>query len=415
MHNLSIFLYRVSIRLYAMAIYLASWRSNKAKQWVKGRANWFSRYKETVPKSKSFWFHCASLGEYEAAKPLIEKLVEEYSDYEIIISFFSPSGYENCKGLPERCSKFYLPLDTAKNAEKWVENANFVAAFFIKYEYWYFYFSRLNQNQIPIFVVGAHFNAKQIFFKPWGFLHRKMLTLTTQIFVQDNESKLLLDALLSDKVLVTGDPRFDRALAITNIPFSLNENGFFSSNHIVLIGGSTWPAEEFILAQWFHKYKAEYPIKLVLAPHDVSEAHIKKILELFPKGKRFSFGDYSANDQVLIIDNIGMLSKIYRYGKVAVVGGGFGAGLHNIIEPAAYGMPVFYGPKAKKHPESDWLLHANAGFKFSDVNSFSTQLNALLSDEVVLEKTAANAKNWVEQGCGSTNKMLKVISSHIKN
>jgi 3-deoxy-D-manno-octulosonic-acid transferase len=413
MLKLSILFYTLGLRLYTLLIHLASIKSEKAKLWIEGRKNWKNQLIEVTKKfsgGKIVWVHCASLGEFEAVKPLIENFSLNKPETKFVISFFSPSGFEFAKNLPDNCQKLYLPIDSKSNARFWVNQLKPELAIFVKYEFWYFYFKTINKAQIPLYIVGAHFNEGQIFFKPWGVLHREMLKLVQIIFVQDDTSKNLIEKFDKTTVIKTGDPRFDRAFEIANQKFNEEKiEHFISEDDFVIVAGSTWPGDEKLISQWFNANHQIFNLKLIIAPHDISEPHLVKLEELFGHSVRFSREEKNHEKKVLIIDNIGMLSKLYRYGKIAFVGGGFGVGMHNIIEPAAYGMPVFYGPNFNKHPEAQWLIDAKGGFKYNSLSSLTNQINPLISKKELLKLHAEKAKNWVIQNCGSTNKILSKI------
>jgi 3-deoxy-D-manno-octulosonic-acid transferase len=333
-------LYNLFIGLYGIALHCASPFHKKASLWVKGRKNWERKLREQLkPGAKAIWVHCASLGEFEQGRPLIEALrAESVIDTQIILTFFSPSGYEirkEYKGADVVC---YLPLDTPSNARTFLEMVRPEKIFFIKYEFWFNYLSEIKARNTEAYLVSAIFRKEQLFFKGYGQFARKGLEAFTHIFVQDEDSKELLSSISYNRVSVTGDTRFDRVYDIALHSASIVMAEQFKNGKALLVAGSTWEADEELL---LHLNMDEY--KLLIAPHEISDMHIQQLVQKFSKHHPVLFskaGSDIAEQKVLIIDNVGMLSSLYKYATVAYVGGGFGKGIHNVLEPAVFGMPV---------------------------------------------------------------------------
>ena len=353
-----LFLYDLGINLYSFLIAVASLRSKKATAWKEGRKNIFKHIKQQVfPHDKRIWFHFASLGEFEQGRPVLEKIKSNYPEASIFITFFSPSGYEIRKNYNLADHVFYLPLDTQKNAQKFIRLVRPSIAIFTKYEYWYHYFAELQRNKIPLFIISAIFRKEQPFFKWYGSLHRKMLSMVSHVFVQDENSRRLLEEIRLKNVTVSGDTRFDRvaenASSVKKIPL-IEE---FRGDKNVFIAGSTWAEDEKILSQLVKKYP-EW--KFIIAPHEATLGRINEVKGLFADHITYSAASSQPTElrkhQTLIIDNIGLLSAVYQYGKVAYIGGGFGKGIHNIQEALAFGLPVIFGPEYMKFKEAVELV-----------------------------------------------------------
>ena len=360
-------LYNFGIIAYRCAIGVASLFNEKAALWVKGRKGIWKRM-EAVERGKGrlVWVHAASLGEFEQGRPVIEKLKEIEPHTKILLTFFSPSGYEIRKNYQGADYIYYLPIDTPSNARRFVEKWKPDAAVFVKYEYWYNYLSELNKHQVPTYLISAIFRPEQPFFKKWGNLHRRMLGFFTRLFVQDEESVKLLSTIGITHVQQTGDTRFDRVKQIADAAKRIEKVEAFCNDRRAVVCGSTWPGDEDIILDYINAQEGNY--KWIIVPHEIGEGHIKDILGKCRKLVA-RYTDETADVtkcQVLVVDTIGVLSSIYRYGSISYVGGGFGKGIHNTLEAAIYGIPVLFGPKYHKFKEAVDLIACGGAFSISD-------------------------------------------------
>lgn len=399
-------LYILGIRIYNLIILIFSLFNNKAKLFVNGRKNLFNNIKNQInSREKHIWFHFASLGEFEQGRPVLEKIKTLYPTKKIVVTFFSPSGYEIRKNYA-LADVFYLPIDSAKNAKQFVELINPEMAIFTKYEFWHFYFWELKSRKIPLYVISGIFRPSQAFFKWYGGFYRNILKSVSHFFVQNEESKAFLNAIGLNNVIISGDTRFDRVYENAQSPRSLKEIKCFIGDSPVLICGSTWPEDEKLLAALPQKYPNW---KFIIAPHEIHESHIENIEKEFPVSLRLSaFKSQltTGNSQILIIDNIGMLSSLYQYGKVAYIGGGFGAGIHNTLEAAAFGLPVIFGPKYDKFQEAKDLIAIGAAKSISSAVELINAFQVLSENE----KASAAAKQYVEDKKGATDQIIAIIT-----
>lgn len=403
-------LYNLGIRIYFLFIYTASFFNKKAKLWLKGRQQ--VKYQSF---DKSAWFHFASLGEYEQGLPVLIAFRQRHQETPVVITFFSPSGYEVRKNTPHADAVYYLPLDTAANARRFIAAINPAIAVFTKYEYWYHYFQQLNGRNTPLFVISGIFRPDQVFFKWYGGLHRKMLGYVTRFFVQDEESKSLLQQLHITNADVSGDTRFDRVWANAQNPKSFDIVEDFTKGHKVLIAGSTWPQDEVLLAELI---KSHGNWKFIIAPHEIKEEKIERLLGMLPQNltTRYSqldpesyHGHQLLQTQVLVIDNIGMLSSLYRYGDIAYIGGGFGAGIHNTLEAAAFGLPVIFGPNYEKFKEARELVALQLGFSINNADELKRVFAEIAIDEGKLQIMHDAIREYVEKHKGATQMILQYI------
>lgn len=408
-----VFLYDLGIRVYTFMIRLASLKSAKAKAWLLGRQNLLKRIEQAIdPRVHYTWFHFASLGEFEQGRSVMEHLKAQKKGTHIFITFFSPSGYEIRKDYPLADHVFYLPTDTEANAREFIRLINPVVAIFTKYEYWYHYFDELHKKQIPLYVISAIFRKDQPFFKFYGFLHRNMLGCVSHFFVQNNESRMLLQSLAINQVTVSGDTRFDRVVENALHPKSFDLIKSFCGNKHVLIAGSTWPADEKLLVE-LAREQSEW--KFIIAPHEISEnkiVHMEKQLSEI-NAIRYSVltnqvSGLSTQYSVLIIDNIGMLSSLYQYGQIAYIGGGFGSGIHNILEAAAFGLPVLFGPNHHKFQEAKDMIELGAAFPINNLIELETAFNKL-NDESNWLKCGRVADKYVKNRAGATREIVKQL------
>lgn len=359
--------------------------NSKAKKWVNGRKEIFSRLEKAIPAdAKIIWFHCASLGEFEQGRPVIESLRSQYKEHKILLTFFSPSGFEVQKNYAGADWVFYLPLDGSRNATKFLDIAHPELVIFVKYEYWFYYLKTINQRKIPLLLISALFTNDMIFFKWYGSLYRKMLTMFNHIFVQTPASKQLIDKVdLSLNSSVAGDTRYDRVIEIAAASKNIIEIEKFIGGNKCIIAGSTWPEDELVLQKAFSKIN-DPSIKLIIAPHEINEKHLSSIKELFLDCVFLSHlhkpNQLTPNCNILIIDNIGMLSSIYKYATITYVGGGLKiSGVHNVLEAAVYAKPVLFGPYYYKYAEAIELVKSGGGLPFTDEKRNGEMLTELIS------------------------------------
>lgn len=428
--------YNFFIQLYVLGIRIVSAWNPKAKEWINGRKNWFGALGQKIhPGDKIVWVHCASAGEFEQGKPVIEELKKVYPSHKILVSFFSPSGYSAAKKYPHADIITYLPIDTRKNAKRFVEMVKPELVVFVKYEYWYHHLSAVSFRHIPLIMVSAIFRKEQMFFKWYGKFYRQMLFLFRQIFVQDKDSLEFLKANQIHHCSLSGDTRFDRVKKIagnfSEVPL-LKE---FIGESKVIVAGSTWEGDEEILSS----YVKRNPIKIVIAPHEIKKDHLIKLQQSFPDCVLYSelknlFTDSkqqtnsiwsSINEQqqkdlqkklagakTLVIDSMGLLSKLYYYATVTYVGGGFKSGIHNTLEAVVYGKPVVFGPKYHKFKEARDLIAEGAAFSVSNAEQLKTKMDHLLNDPSQLLKAGEAAKNYVEKNTGATGKIIQFIQEN---
>ena len=405
-----LWLYNIGIQLFGLILSVFSLFNKKAKLFVRGRTNIFADIQNRLDKNKRYiWFHFASLGEFEQGRPVLEKIKEQFPQKHVVITFFSPSGYEVRKNYPLADGVFYLPLDTANNAKKFVSIVNPELVVFTKYEYWYHYFNTLKSLGIPLFMISAIFRPNQVFFKPYGALNRTILGFVDFFFVQNEESKKLLAAIGIEKAVVSGDTRFDRVAENALNPKRINLIAKFCNATPTLVAGSTWREDERLLALLIAENNHW---KFIIAPHEIDDKHIADIRQLIPGAVLFSkLADADHNAHVLIIDNIGLLSSIYQYGSIAYIGGGFGAGIHNTLEAAAFGLPVVFGPKYDKFQEAKDLIDLQAAISISDQHELKKAFLQFSSDG---NKAGIISKEYVAAKKGSTEQIITYISKHLK-
>jgi len=435
-----ILLYTIGLRLYFMAIYIAALFNQKASQWIDGRKN-----QKLIRIDSSIWFHFASLGEFEQGRPILEATRAEYPGKKIVISFFSPSGYEIRKNTPLADFVYYLPLDTAKNAKQFIDAIQPEMAIFTKYEYWYHFFKETHKRQVPLYIVSGIFRPKQVFFKWYGGLHRKILSFVSHFFLQDEASKQLLQSISITNTTVSGDTRFDRVWTNAQHPKEIPGIAEFINGQKVFIAGSTWPQDEALLAALPELYPGW---KFIFAPHEIGEEKINNLVNLLPAGSAIKYSELIQNSKLrstlerreeittrekfkiqnqeptayhspstthhspfttLVIDNIGMLSSLYAYGNIAYIGGGFGVGIHNTLEAAAFGLPVIFGPNYQKFNEARELIALKAGFSISDVSQLKGIVDTLVNDEAFYSVTGKKAGDYVREHTGATEIILKHI------
>ncbi|QEC54346.1 3-deoxy-D-manno-octulosonic-acid transferase [Anseongella ginsenosidimutans] len=407
-----VFLYNWGIKLlHGLARLSAFFGNGKTRKWLRGQASVFPAL-ENMPSRprKAIWFHFASLGEFEQGRPVLERIKENHPGQAVVVSFFSPSGYEIRKNYPLADLVTYLPLDTPGNARRFIELVQPSCAIFTKYEYWFHFYRELKRQEIPLFVISAIFRKEQVFFRWYGGFFRKILACVTRFFVQTDESRQLLASIGFSNSQVSGDTRYDRVYENSLMPQSFPEIARFAAGSHCLVAGSTWPQEEEMLARYLQRGQGW---KYIIAPHEVTEEHLRAVLARFGKDA-VRYSEWINNSSmpapaVLVIDRIGMLSSIYRYGEIALVGGGFGKGIHNILEPAVFGMPVLFGPRYKKFSEAHQLIEAGCAFPVTNFEEFARKLQLLQSDEDLRRKAAEAAQNVITQNKGATSLILESI------
>ena len=414
---MGILLYNIFLWFYRSGIWLASFFNPKAKKWIEGRKKIFEQLEAIIPKGEKItWIHCASLGEFEQGRPVLEGIKKKFPKGKILLTFFSPSGYEIRKKYEGADWVFYLPLDGPRSAKKFVEIVNPSLVIFVKYEFWYYYLKKLHYKQIPLVLISGLFRANSPFFKWYGNVHRKMLRRFDHLFVQDNSSKQLLERIgLDNKCTVAGDTRFDRVVEIAShfTPIPAIEQFIGSSKAI--IAGSTWPEDEVVLQKAFYALN-DPRLKLIIAPHEIDGKHISELQQLFPNSVRYSQlpTDGTSIPNILLVDNIGMLSRLYHYAWITYIGGAMNnRGIHNVLEAAVYNKIVLFGPVYEKYAEAVGLVNAGGGLPFNDYSKDGSLLRqlieAMLADEREYAFRSKAAGDYVRENLGATGKILSFI------
>lgn len=403
-------MYQVAIYLYLCGVAVASIFSKKVKKMWKGERQALDILKSKVnPNHQYIWFHAASLGEFEQGRPLIERIRADYPEYKILLTFFSPSGYEVRKNYEHADIVCYLPIDTIRNARRFLRTVRPCMAFFIKYEFWYNYLHILKHRNVPVYSVSSIFREHQIFFRWYGKSYAGVLRCFTHFFVQNEKSKHLLHTIGIDKVDVVGDTRFDRVLQIKEKARQLPIVEAFKADKKVFVAGSSWAPDEDIFIPFMNECK---DWKIIIAPHVISEEHLKRIEEKC-KGKTVRYTattpEEAAQAQCLLIDCFGLLSSVYHYGEVAYVGGGFGVGIHNVLEAVVWKMPVLFGPNHQRFQEAQELIKAKGGFEITDSSSFARKMQQFMTQQEYLRLSGEAAGSYVESKAGATHKILKQI------
>lgn len=400
--------YNLFLSLYSFGIRLMAPWNKKARLWVEGRK--LQGNIEKLQGKNLVWMHCASLGEFEQGRPLLESLRKEQPGRTYVISFFSPSGYEVRKDYPGADHIFYLPMGTRRQAKKFIDALAPSLVIWVKYEYWYHYLHELHTRKIPVLLVSAIFREHQPFFKWYGSMHKEMLKFFRKIFVQDQASVDLLATIsIKENVFISGDTRFDRVIEIAGKAEIIPLAEAFVRSNPVIVAGSTWQDDE---EELVHLAKVNPDIRFIIAPHQVDEYRLKEIEKLFPSTTRFSMyaQEPSRKSQVLLIDNIGMLSSLYRYGTICYVGGGFGHdGVHNVLEAAVYGKPVVFGPVYDKFLEAVQLIDSGAAFTVSSGIELELLCTRMMEDEELYAVTAEQARRYVHEHAGATAMIVETI------
>lgn len=404
-------IYDIGIRFYRLIVCFVALFNNKARLWCKGQKNAFTYLESSFKKdSPIIWIHSASLGEFEQGRPLIEAIKKNNPAYKILLTFFSPSGYEIRKNYNQADYICYMPVDTKKNVRRFLELTRPEMAFFIKYEFWKNYIDELYRKDIPLYMVSAIFRAEQLFFKEsigarW---YREVLNKVEHFFVQNKQSAELLSGIHLKNYTITGDTRFDRVAEIVSNPKKLELVEKFKGHSQLIVAGSTWQPDEKILEEYIRQSKE---IKFVIAPHEIKEANIKRLLESFNgKAVRYSMADNIAGEyRILVIDSIGLLSSIYQYAEVAYIGGGFGVGIHNVLEAAIYDIPVLFGPNYLKFQEAVELVQRKLAFPVNNGDELLNELNGLLGNKKKLQKIKLGCHQFMQENLGATAKIMNKI------
>ncbi len=416
------YLYSFGIRCYAMAVGIASLFNPKAKQMLAGWRQTFGRLSVApVGSGKTAWFHASSLGEFEQARPVLEEFRRRHPEYKICVTFFSPSGFEVRKDYPQADFVCYLPMDTQANAIRFVNLLRPSVAFFAKYDYWFNYLEQLRRRNVPTYIFSAIFRPRQYFFQWYGkWFLRQVGSCFTHLFVQNEESQQLLQSHGIGHVSIAGDTRFDRVHAIAQEAKRNDKVEQFLSLHSgdpVLLAGSSWEPDEELLMRYLQHRDGR--LVLILAPHVIGKSHLEWIEKSLPKGQRCTFysqmGDADPQSRVLIIDNMGMLSSLYRYAQVAYIGGGFGAGIHNILEAVTFGKPVVFGPNYHKFKEACDIIDVKGGYTFDRYEQLEATLDRLFDNDETYRHASQQCTQYMQHNLGATELILALVDKGIPN
>ena len=404
-------IYNLAMYILELGVKLAALFSDKPAKMVKGYREVFDLLQRKIDSNAQYiWFHAASLGEFEQGRPLIERIRKEYPQYKILQTFFSPSGYEVRKNYDGADIVCYLPIDTPSNVKKFVDLVDPCMVFFVKYEFWQNYLNTLNKKGVPVYSVSSIFRPNQIFFRWYGKGYQQVLKTFAHLFVQNEESKRLLAGIGVNNTTVVGDTRFDRVLDICAAAKQLPLVQKFKGDALTFVAGSSWGPDEDIFIKYFN---AHPEMKLIIAPHVVNDSHLK---EIESKLQRSCVRYTKATEEnvlqadCLIIDCYGLLSSIYRYGEISYIGGGFGVGIHNVLEAAVYGIPVIFGPNNKKFREAQHLLANKGGFEINGYEDFEQLMNKFLSDEAYLNQSGKAAGDYVKGNAGAMEKIMQRVT-----
>lgn len=406
------FLYNLTIQFVQLALKTIALFSPKMKLFVNGRKNVFSILEQKIAtQDRTIWFHAASLGEYEQGLPVIEKIKDKYPNHKIVITFFSPSGYEVRKNNSIADVTVYLPLDTPKNAKKFLKLTHPDLVFFIKYEFWINYLDQLHKKNTPTYLISGIFREKQLFFKWYGGFYRKALDTFTHFFVQNEISKKLITQLGKTNVTISGDTRFDRVVAILEKDNSLDFISQFKNNKTTIVIGSSWPKDESLLIEYINSCTDD--VKFIIAPHNIKTEQIQLLQKNITK-KSILFSEKENLDlsqfEVFIIDTIGILTKIYSYADIAYVGGGFGnPGVHNLLEPATFGIPIIIGPNYSHFDEATKLVQLKGCFSIKTYQELNSTFSKIIENKALRLKTGEICKSFVQKNKGATETILNEI------
>jgi 3-deoxy-D-manno-octulosonic-acid transferase len=420
LYGLNLLVYHIFLKAYPAALRLVAPWNAKARRWLRGRFNIMDRTRSEMAgreNKRSVWMHCASLGEFEQGRPVLETLREQHPDYLFVVSFFSPSGYAAAQNYAGADHVFYLPMDSPSNAKEFIDIVNPAMVIWVKYDYWYYYLKELKDRGIPTLLLSGIFQKRMAFFKWYGGIQRKMLQSITHFFVQDEPSQYLLRTINIKNVTVSGDTRFDRVIEIAEKAGEVPGIAEFCGEHPVIIAGSTWQEDE---EELDHFANIHPEIKFIVAPHEVEEARLLEVEKLFKRTIRYSVwiepetrNPKPETANVLIIDNIGLLSRLYRYATITWVGGGFGdEGVHNVLEAAVYGKPVVFGPVYDKYIEAVELVGSGGGFSVENALEAETLFASLLIDKEEYDLACEASKEYVYAKRGATEKALAYIQEN---
>ena len=407
------FLYDIGVALYARIVAFVALWNKKAKQFTEGRKNIFERMAQAISADdRVVWMHVASLGEFEQGRPILEEIRSKYPDRKILLTFFSPSGYEIRKNYAGADYIFYLPVDTPSNVTRFLDIAHPELAVFVKYEFWVNYLNELKHRGIRSYLVSAIFRPNSVFFRTYGTMWREALDAFEQMFVQNEESRELLHSIGFDNAIVAGDTRFDRVASIAKAAKPVEMVAAFKGDSKLFVAGSTWGPDEDILLPLIN---ANPDIRFVIAPHEMEESRINKILQSVCGGaKRYTECDAQtdfSSTQVLVLDTIGILSSVYGYATWSYIGGGFGVGIHNTLEAATFGLPIAFGPKYAKFKEARDMVALGAATSVTSAEELATWFAPLRDDEAYLSKVSATAKDYTAKNQGATALFMKVAFS----
>ncbi|MEN8201204.1 MAG: glycosyltransferase N-terminal domain-containing protein [Bacteroidota bacterium] len=402
------FFYDIGIRIYWLLAWIISPWNRKAGLWIKGRRKCLEGLQLAfAPEDRVIWFHCASLGEFEQGRPVIEATRSRFPGHKILLSFFSPSGYEKRKSYAGADYVMYLPLDTRRNAIRMLSALQLEMVLFIKYEFWYHFLKQLKSRGVPVFLISGNFRREQIFFKWYGGWYRSFLEFITHIFVQKENSEQLLAQIGISRVSVAGDTRFDRVKKVSETEYRNKALEEFARGSDVIVAGSTWEKDEEILEQAFRAMPEQ--TRWIIAPHELSEAHLGQMKKHFPESLFFTeIGEkIPSGTRVIIVDTIGHLSYLYRYGTLAYIGGGFGKGIHNILEAATYGQPIIFGPVYRNFIEAVELVSLGGAYPVEDSDDLLSTIHQQLQDRDLLKTSSETAAKYVTERLGATSKIVE--------
>ncbi|OXA99332.1 3-deoxy-D-manno-octulosonic acid transferase [Flavobacterium oncorhynchi] len=408
-----LFLYNLVISIAGFFLKIVALFSPKIKLFVEGRKNVFSILEEKIkPSDKTIWFHSASLGEYEQGLPVIEKIKEKYPSHKIIVTFFSPSGYEVRKNNTVADVTIYLPLDSKSNAKRFLKLVHPEFVFFIKYEFWLNYLKELEKSKTPTYLISGIFRDSQMFFKWYGGFYRNALKAFTYFFVQNESSKQKIETIGFNNVIISGDTRFDRVAAILERDNTLDYIENFKNDQPTIVIGSSWPKDEALIAEYINQ--APDNVKFIIAPHNIKTDQIAALKSLLTKSTiLYSEKEEKnlSNYNVFIIDTIGLLTKIYSYATIAYVGGGFGnPGIHNILEPATFGIPIVIGPNFANFAEAVSLVELEGCMPVSTFNELKTVFDRLLNDAIFFKEKSKICKSFIQENKGATDTIMRIVS-----
>ncbi len=399
--------YTLAIRAYALAVRVAALFGNeKARLWVEGRRHLPETGNDNCPW---IWFHAASLGEFEQGRPLIEAIKEAHPEVKVSLTFFSPSGYEIRKDYPLADEVLYLPIDTMKNARYWVKRHRFIAAFFIKYEFWFNYMKALHEQATPLYYISLILKPNQYFFRWYGSWFRNQLRHVSHFFVQDSTTLNLMKGIGFGNVILCGDTRFDRVVAIARQAKPFPEIEAFIQGRNCIIDGSSWPPDEHLLIPYLQRLPEDYC--MIIAPHDISQKHIEQITDQLSNFQLYTDLHPEKCSKVLVLNTIGILSQLYQYARFVYIGGGFGVNIHNIQEPVTFGCPVVFGPKYKSFKEAVDLVAMGGAFHVDSQDGLNSIFDRLIKDEAFREKASKICKEYVAAQSGATDAIMHQITS----